>query len=61
MKRLLILLLVTALTLSPLTAAAFFGGNVPSAPDATTDQTDDQPTIRYAGRAPDPANATPEP
>ena len=46
MKRLLILLLVTALALSPLTAAAFFGGNVPSAADDITDQIDAQLMMR---------------
>ena len=48
MKRLFILLLVTALALSPLTAAAFFEGNVPSAADDITDQIDDQLMMRYA-------------
>lgn len=53
MKRFFILLLVTALALSPLTAAAFFEGNVPSAADDITDQIDDQLMMRYAGRDPD--------
>lgn len=53
MKRLSLLFLVAALTLFPLTAAAFFGGNVPSAADDITKQLDKQLMARYAGRDPD--------
>lgn len=53
MKRLSLLFLVAALALFPLTAAAFFGGNVPSAADDITKQLDKQLMERYAGRDPD--------
>lgn len=53
MKRLSLLFLVASLALFPLTAAAFFGGNVPSAADDITNQMDKQLMDRYAGRDPD--------
>ena len=52
MKRLCLLLLMLGLSLLPLTAAAFFGGNVPSAADDITKQLDKQLMMRYAGRDP---------
>lgn len=53
MKRLRLLFLAAALTLFPLTASAFFGGNVPSAADDITKQLDKQLMDRYAGHDPD--------
>lgn len=54
MNRFIVIVLVLAALLFPLTAAAFlgFGGNVPEAADDIADQLDDQLMARYSGDDP---------